>query len=247
VTASPEPQSRPLRNGPAIASLILGIIGPCTAGLASVPGLILGIIGIGKATKSGGAVGGKGLAVAGTVLSALGCLMLLLAPVLVAILLPALSSAREEVYQAKFANSLKQLNLGAQVYAAEHNNRLPPPDTWHEWLNEDYLGVPAEEITAAPTEPDAGRAVAMNAHLQHADREGPPEARAMSLGRIRDPGRTVLFFECAAGSPPAGGPELLPPEPRYGGEYVIAFCDGHVERVPPEEVGKLVWDPLAED
>lgn len=245
MTASPAPEGRPGRNGPAIASLILGILGPCTAGLASVPGLILGIIGIGKATKSGGAVGGKGLAVAGTVLSALGCLMLLLAPVLVAILLPALSSAREEVFQAKFANSLKQLNLGAQVYAAEHNNRLPPPDTWHEWLNEDYLGVPAEEITAAPTEPDAGRAVAMNSHLQ--PREGGNPSEGLSIGAVRQRWRTVLFFECAPGSPPAGGPELLPPEPRYAGEYVIAFCDGHVERVPPQQIGKLVWDPLAED
>jgi len=46
----------------------------------------------------------------------------------------------------------------------------------------------------------------------------------------------------AAGRPPAGGPDLLPDRPRYGFAYVIAFCDGHVEAVRPEDIGDLVWD-----
>jgi hypothetical protein len=65
----------------------------------------------------------------------------------------------------------------------------------------------------------------------------------MTLNAVRTPSETVLFFECTPGSPLAGGPELLPDEPRYDRKYLVAFVDGHVERVPPEEVGDLVWEP----
>jgi len=61
--------------------------------------------------------------------------------------------------------------------------------------------------------------------------------------QVPEPGRTVLFFECNFGGPPSGGPELLPPKPRHAGKYVIGFCDGHVDAVPPEKVNQLIWDP----
>ena len=56
----------------AVAALVLGIIGLLTCwfflgGILGLIGLVLGIIGINKASK--GQAGGKGLAIAGTVLS----------------------------------------------------------------------------------------------------------------------------------------------------------------------------------
>jgi hypothetical protein len=61
--------SKPKTSGLAIASLILGIIGPCSLGLLSIVGLILGIVGLKKIKASGGAVGGRGLAIAGILVS----------------------------------------------------------------------------------------------------------------------------------------------------------------------------------
>ena len=89
--------ARPKTSGHAVASLILGIVGPCTAGLASIAGLILGIVGLSKIKKSAGAIRGEGLAIAGIILSALGVLMLALSPILVAILLPAIAGVRGKV------------------------------------------------------------------------------------------------------------------------------------------------------
>jgi hypothetical protein len=60
---------------------------------------------------------------------------------------------------------------------------------------------------------------------------------------IRRGHNIVLFFEAAYASPPAGGPELLPEEPRGPRGYVVAFVDCHVECVPPERLDELVWEP----
>jgi hypothetical protein len=64
----------PLTKGLAVASLVLGIIGILTSwfglgGILGIIGLVLGLVAIGKARK--GKAGGKGVAIAGTVLSGL--------------------------------------------------------------------------------------------------------------------------------------------------------------------------------
>ena len=56
-------------SGLAIASLVLGIVGFFCSIFTSIPGIILGIVGLGKISKSGGALTGKGLAIAGIVVS----------------------------------------------------------------------------------------------------------------------------------------------------------------------------------
>ncbi|MCX5685287.1 MAG: DUF4190 domain-containing protein, partial [Planctomycetota bacterium] len=59
----------------AIASLILGIFGPCTVGLASVAGIVLGIVGLVKIMKNPATMKGRGLAIAGILVSGVGLLM----------------------------------------------------------------------------------------------------------------------------------------------------------------------------
>jgi len=223
-TPAPAPKKT---SGLAIASLVLGIVGPCTVGLGSIMGIILGIVGLVKIGKSAGAKGGRGLAIAGIVVSAAGLLVL---PLLAGILLPAVFGALETAKSARSANNVRQLCMAAHQYAASHRQQLPPADSWPQVFQEQMGLLP--QVMADPGDDKGGRAYAMNAAL---DGKG-----------VAQDGRTVLFFECRPGALPAGGPDLLPDKPRHAGRYVIGFLDGHVESVAPEEVRLLIWQPKRE-
>jgi len=223
------PATQPRTSRMAIASLVCGIVGPCTVGLCSIIGVILGIVGLVKIGKDPAALRSRGLAIAGIVVSGLGILILPFLWALAAILLPAVYGALSLANSASSANNVKQLCSVTMQYAASHRQKLPPVDTWPEVFQQ-QLGLPPQ-VMADPTDEEGGRAYAMNAGL------------AGKTIVVPDTGRTVLFFECRPGSPPAGGPELLPDKPRHAGKYVIGFLDGHVEAVAPENIENLVWEP----
>jgi DNA-directed RNA polymerase subunit RPC12/RpoP len=64
-------------NGFCVASLVLGIIGLPAACAVAPPilGIVFGIIGYNQVTKSGAEAGGKGMAIAGIILGAIGCVV----------------------------------------------------------------------------------------------------------------------------------------------------------------------------
>jgi prepilin-type processing-associated H-X9-DG protein len=223
------PAAQPKTSRLAIASLVCGIVGPCTVGLASIAGIILGIVGLVKIGGSAAALRGRGLAIAGIVVSVVGILILPVLAMLAAILLPAVFGAREMAYSASSANNVKQLCSVTMQYATSHRQKLPPADTWPEVFQE-QVGL-SPQVMADPADEGGGRAYAMNAAL------------AGGTIVVPAPGQTVLFFECRPGSPPSGGPDLLPEKPRHAGRYVIGFLDGHVESVPPDRVRSYIWEP----
>lgn len=68
-------RGRPAKtSGLAVASLVLGILGFCSAGLTALVGFVLGLVSLRKIKKSGGRLGGRGLAIAGTWVSVLAIL-----------------------------------------------------------------------------------------------------------------------------------------------------------------------------
>jgi len=67
------PQSK--TSGLAIAALVCGIAGLCTAGLGGIAGLILGIVAIRKVNRSAGQLTGKGLAIGGIIVGILSVLL----------------------------------------------------------------------------------------------------------------------------------------------------------------------------
>jgi len=119
------------------------------------------------------------------------------------------------------------LSVAALMYTQDFRNYNPSAADWPETLRPYYMD---DSVLASPHKPEAGRAYAMSAALD-----------LMRYDDVKEPGSTVFFFEAEFGSPPSGGPELLPDEPRHPDGYVISFYDGHVTQVPPEEIDELIW------
>jgi prepilin-type processing-associated H-X9-DG protein len=229
------PASQPKTSGLAIAALVCGIAGLCTLGLGGIIGLVLSIIAMSKISKSAGHMAGRGLAIAGLVVSIVSIILIpFTVGVLMALLLPALVGARKVAYSAQSMNNISQLCKAAHMYAMDNNEQFPSPDTWPTVLKEKQF-IASDQVLADPAAPTAGRAYAMNRRLA-----------GVRMSQVADPSRTVLIFECATGAPPAGGPENLPTQPRHGGGHIVGFCDGHAEVVPPNELGRLIWDPKAD-
>ena len=237
-TGAPVVPSTPKTSGLAITSLILGIVGGCTLGLLSIVGLILGIMAAKKIKASGGTIGGRGLAIAGIIVSILTLIIGLAIAAIVgagALLgVAGLSTAKDFATQAMCENNLRQLCGATLNYTNNSNGEFPTPTIWPSVLKEGgYMSD--DGILTCPGKGNAGRAYAMNAKLG-----------GVRMTQVRNSSRTVLFFECSPGAPPSGGPSDLPPEPTHTGGWIIGFCDAHTELVPLNGRDQLIWEPLAQ-
>ena len=226
------PRRRPTYSRLALFSLVCSALGllsmpvgmPLGAtALMGLAGLVLAIAALVCIFRSRGLTTGYTSAALGIVLS---CLCLIST-------FPTLGHPPGPFIEMEIRSNIKQLCLVGLCYTTDHDGRFPPPDSWHDvFVSNKY--VRDDSIFKDPRNPDAGRAYAMNAHLA-----------GLRLVELEERPRTVLFFECAPGSPPSGGRELLSREPPHGGGYFIGMLDAHVEWVPPEDLDRLIWDPKA--
>jgi hypothetical protein len=119
----PQPYIQPKTSGMAIASLVCGIFAFCVPLLPGIIGIILGIVAIRKINSSGGAIGGKGLAIGGLVTSGIGTVIVgLLLP---AMMLPALSRAKAKANRVKCVNNCIQQYKGMLSFAQDNGERMP--------------------------------------------------------------------------------------------------------------------------
>jgi prepilin-type processing-associated H-X9-DG protein len=108
-------------SGWATASLILGILSFFVPFAGSLAAIITGAVGINKTGP--GKAGGRGLAVAGL---SMGIASILIGFVMVSIMLPALSKAREAANQIKCSANLRQIGNAVFTFANANNGKLPP-------------------------------------------------------------------------------------------------------------------------
>ena len=224
--AQPAPTS-----GLAIASLVLGIIGIFTCGLTALIGLILGIVAMRQVRKSHGTIGGGGIALAGTIVSAV--FLLFVIPLGAALFLPALSVAKQRALTIQCVNNLKQLSLAARIYAGENNDHFPAATNWCDALKQ-YVG--SDKVY---------KCAAANA----ADRcDYAYNSQVAGLDPKNIDSQTVLFFESKDGWNRNGGPGTILSQPRHRSRarqqiIVVAFADGHVEEVTLNRISLLRWEP----
>jgi hypothetical protein len=212
-------------SGLAIASLVLGICGLFTCGATALVGLILGIVSLVKAKKSNGALGGQGIALAGTIISAAFLLML---PIWAAMMLPALAKAKQRALTIQCVNNMKQLALAVRIYSGDHNDHFPEATNWCDAIKT-YVG--SEKVFQCP----AGDA---NERCHYAY-----NARLSGLAEKPLDPSTVLFFETEGGWNVSGGPERMLHPSRHGRLYVVATADGSVQQVTDYQLARLRWNP----
>jgi competence protein ComGC len=123
------PVAPPKTNGLAVASFVMGLLSVLICGVGiifSIPGAICGIMGLRRIRASTRQQKGRGLAVAGLVMSAASLVLLPIVGLLAAIAIPNFVKARETAQrQACFAN-LRMLQQVKETWAVANNK---PADT----------------------------------------------------------------------------------------------------------------------
>jgi hypothetical protein len=211
----------------AVASLVLGVLGWVTLGLTALAGLVLGIVALVKISGSRGLLRGRGVAIAGTIVSGVFLLML---PILAAVLLPALAQAKARAQSIVCMNNMKQLALGGLMYATDHKDQFPVAEKWCDALGK-Y--VPNPKTFQCPASSSNQRCnYAFNAKLSGVETKS-----------VNSPAQTVLFFETDGGWNMSGGPELAVKRPRHHNLIGLVFADGHCEVVRQSRLERVRWDP----
>lgn len=160
--------------------------------------------------------------------------------------------AVKEAYAARSrvcSGHVRRLAIALHSYQRAHEGRLPSSADW--WINvRPYL-----ETYYEPECPEAqvgNGHYALNGEVGH-----------VLLNSIVDPDRTVLILEGDIASYEAGGPALLPDEPRHLGGDHYGFADGHVQWLPRKKLGMdtdgkpiwakepdadwVIWEPVVKD
>jgi prepilin-type processing-associated H-X9-DG protein len=103
-------------QGLAIGALVCGIIGLVGCPPVGIVGLVLGIVAVVKASQAPERFGGKGLAIGGI---CTGAASLLVVPLMISILLPSLSRARELSKRTVCGANMRAIGQAMHIYAQD--------------------------------------------------------------------------------------------------------------------------------
>lgn len=116
----------PKTCGLAIASLVTGILSLFCSFFMAIPAIICGIIALVKIGKSNGQLKGNGLAIAGIAVPAV--LSLVVVPLMLAILMPALSKTKMIAQRVVCSTNMQGLSTAMVVYMNDYDEKYPTPD-----------------------------------------------------------------------------------------------------------------------
>ena len=115
--------------GIAITSLVLGILGlltiwVCVGVLFAIPAVICGHIGYARVAKSGGALSGSGVALAGLITGYLSIALVPIIGLLMAIAVPSFTNARNKSFENSCKNNLRLIEGAREQYALDNANKM---------------------------------------------------------------------------------------------------------------------------
>lgn len=117
----PGSTSTPKTSGLAIWSLVLGILSlTCFSIFAAVPGVICGHKALSRIKRSGGGLGGQGMAIAGLVLGYFGIVML---PLMMVVAIPNFMKARAVAQQNICIGHLQMIDSAKQQWVKDNNKQ----------------------------------------------------------------------------------------------------------------------------
>ena len=136
--------------------------------------------------------------------------------------------ARDQAKKSACQSNLKQLGLAILQYSQDYDERFPDAEKWCEetalYFNRN------NRLLACPSE-DFPFGYAMNRNLSK-----------VSRSKIKEPERTVLFFDSTKGTVNANDiGESLPRPGRHLERNNFCFVDGHVETLNSEQEKSLIW------
>ncbi len=209
-------------SGMAIASLVLGVLGFFSLGIAAVPGLILGIVALVRIQKNPAQLKGSGLAIAGICVSGT---MLVLLPLMAAMLLPALARAKQKAQAIQCMNNIRQINLALVMYADDHGGNLPTADHWNDAIKP-YTGG-SGAMFHCPSQPPGRCSYALNA--------------ALAGQKLPDSGKAtvILVFTSTEGWNQSGPVQSAIPHQHLKNSITAGFADGHAEVIRADRFKSL--------
>ena len=174
--------------------------------------------------------------------------------VLAALLLPALSKAKDSAKRISCTSNLKQVNLAIHLYADDFQDSLPvlpSPNpypngvgAYYKELVKGYLGLTGppstdEKVFVCPADPDVHLQIghAYTSYTFSGYEVGPgslPRITGQKLAEIRNPSKAVLNGEFTAFF--GGSWHPLKREAYKDAKNVLSFVDGHVGFT------KIFWD-----
>ncbi len=215
-------------SGLAIATLVIGILAPCTAGLAGLIGIIVGLFALRKISRSQGRLKGRGLAITGLILSVL--FLVAIPPLVITAIV-----AQQRAQRGGFANfdpgqecldHARQLSEAIRRHANDNNDRFPAADGWCDAIQ---AGVNGLNTFQCPGRSDLRCGFALNAAVA-------------GKTKFAVPPETVLLFEANTGWNGSGG-QSVASAPRHGGLLTIVLADGTIRQVAPGDLSSLKWTP----
>jgi hypothetical protein len=107
----------------AVWSLVMGILGlMCLGPLGGIPAIVCGHVARGKIAKSGGALQGEGLALAGLIMGYVATAMaIVIVPMMAAIAIPSFVKARDTSVRNACINNLRHIDSAKEQWAMAGN------------------------------------------------------------------------------------------------------------------------------
>ena len=192
----------------------------------AIPAIICGIIALVKISKSNGQLKGNGFAITGITVPAV--VMLVIFPMMLAILMPALAKAKEGAMTVVCSANLKGLSTAMMVYMNDYDDRCPTSEQWCDLLIQEADVSP--KSFQCPEDPEGSFSYSINKNVYEVE-----------AGQVD--AQMVVLFESNPGQNSVGGLEDAVFRHRGSGGRLcnIAFADGHTEHVTEDRIADLQW------